>query len=120
MAETKVDLLEFGLPIVSSFDFDIELAKKDGLNIKVFDDYTEEWAEFIVGNRRNRTEIQAHQYGIVIGPIADDKVGLQIRLFAEGNLDVDKLIARIKYYGDKSIQYFFATEKSLTYLRKRL
>lgn len=120
MAQTKVDLFEFGSPIVTSFNFDLELAEKEGLKIKVFDDYSEEWAEFIVMNRRNKSEIQAHEYDVVIGPIADDKVGLQVRLFAEGNLDVDKLIARIKYYGDKSIQYFFATEKSLTYLMRQL
>ena len=29
-------------------------------------------------NRRNKTDKQAHDYDIVYGPIADDKVGLQI------------------------------------------
>lgn len=118
MAQTKVDLLEIGNPIVTSFEFDLEGAQKDGLNVKRFDDYSEEWAEFVVLNRKNKSNEQAHNYDIVIGPIADDKVGLQVRLFAEGTMDIDKLISRIKYYGDKSIQYFFSTENSLNYLRR--
>ncbi len=118
MAQTKVDLLEYGSPTVSTFQFNIEEARKDGLNIKIFDDYSEEWAEFIVKNRKNRSNVQAHQYDIVIGPIADDRVGLQVRLYSEGNLEVSKLIDRIKYYGDKSTQYLFATEKSIKYLSK--
>lgn len=118
MAKTKVDLLEMGNPIVTSFEFDIEGAKKDGLKMKLFEDYSVEWAEFIVLNRKNKSNEQAHDYDIVIGPIADDKVGLQVRLFAEGNMDIDKLISRIKYYGDKSIQYFFSTENSLKYLSR--
>ncbi|MCM1484341.1 MAG: DUF3990 domain-containing protein [Muribaculaceae bacterium] len=118
MASAKVDIMRSGEPIVSSFLFDAEHAEKDGIRIKVFSDYTVEWAEFIVMNRRNKSATQLHPYDIVIGPIADDKVGLQIRLFAEGNISVEKLIERIKYYGDKSIQYLFATEQSLTYLNK--
>lgn len=118
MAKTKVDLLELGNPIVTSFAFDIESAKKDGMKIKLFDDYSEDWAEFIVLNRKNKSNEQAHNFDIVIGPIADDKVGLQVRLYAEGTMDIDKLISRIKYYGDKSIQYFFSTENSLKYLKR--
>lgn len=118
MAKTKVELLEIGMPIVTSFEFDLESAEKDGLNVKQFDDYSEEWAEFIVVNRKNKSIKQAHNHDIVIGPIADDKVGLQVRLFAEGAMDVEKLISRIKYYGDKSIQYFFSTENSLKYLKR--
>lgn len=118
MAQTKVAFLEIGSPIVTSFEFDLEGAEAAGLNVKQFDDYSEEWAEFIVLNRKNKSKEQAHDYDIVIGPIADDKVGLQVRLFVEGTMDIDKLIARIKYYGDKSIQYFFSTENSLKYLRR--
>lgn len=120
MALAKVDIFASGSPVVSSFSFDIDLALKEGLNIKIFEDYSEEWAEFIVLNRKNTSSVQSHHFDIVIGPIADDKVGLQVRLFAEGNISVDKLIERIKYYGDKSVQYFFATEKSLNYLHKVL
>lgn len=120
MAEFKVDIFEEGSPLVSSFDFDEEAALRDGLSIKVFTDYCAEWAQFVVDNRNNKSDDAIHDYDIVIGPIADDKVGLQIRKFIGNEITIDKLIERIKYYGDKSVQYFFATERSLHYLTKVL
>lgn len=120
MAEFKVDIFGEGSPLVSSFDFDEEAAREAGLSIKVFDDYSEEWAQFVVDNRNNNSDNPIHDYDIVIGPIADDKVGFQIRKYIENEISIEKLIERIKYYGDKSTQYFFGTEKSLNYLRKVL
>ncbi len=93
---------------------------KQVLSIKVFDDYSKEWAQFVVDNRNNNSDYPIHDFDIVIGPIADDKVGFQIRKYIENEISIDKLIERIKYYGDKSTQYFFGTEKSLNYLSKVL
>ena len=120
MAEFKVDIFGEGSPLVSSFYFDEEAAREAGLSIKVFDDYSEEWTQFVVDNRNNNTDTPIHDYDIAIGPIGDDKVGFQIRKYIENEITIDKLIERIKYYGDKSIQYFFGTERSLNYLRKVL
>lgn len=120
MAEFKVYLLGYGRPLITSFDFDEEAAYEAGLSIKVFEDYCEEWAQFVVANRKNNSNTPVHPYDIVIGPIADDKIGLQIRKYTEKEISIEKLIERIKYYGDKSVQYFFGTEKSLNYLKKIL
>lgn len=120
MAEFKVEIFGEGCPMVSSFDFDDDAARKTGLTFKVFEDYCEEWAQFIVDNRNNNSDFPIHDYDIVIGPIADDKVGFQIRRYIENEISIDKLIERIKYYGDKSTQYFFGTELSLNFLRKVL
>ena len=120
MAEFKVDIFGVGIPLVSSFDFDEDAAREAGLSIKVFDDYSKEWAQFVVDNRNNNSDYPIHDFDIVIGPIADDKVGFQIRKYIENEISIDKLIERIKYYGDKSTQYFFGTEKSLNYLSKVL
>lgn len=48
MAVRTTRFLNEGQPTVSSFEFDEEEAAKKGLNIKIFHDYTEEWAEFVV------------------------------------------------------------------------
>lgn len=120
MTEFKVDIFGVGSPLVSSFDFDEEAAHETGLSINVFDDYSEEWTQFVVDNRNNISDNPIHDYDIVIGPIADDKVGFQIRRYIENEIPIEKLIEPIKYYGDKSIQYFFGTEKSLNFLRKVL
>lgn len=72
MAIRTARLLNEGLPTLTCFEFDKSEAENKGLQIKVFPDYSEEWAEFVVMNRKNDSDIQAHPYDIVIGPIADD------------------------------------------------
>ena len=69
-------------------------------------------------NRRNRTRIPAHNYDIVIGPIADDAVGFQIRRFTSGLIDMDMFVEELKYMKGITIQYFFGTEKAIRYLKK--
>ena len=68
--------LQFGgNPIVNAFEFDETLLSNSLLNTKIFDGYSLEWAEFIFANRNNMTDIPIHEYDIVYGPIADDRVG---------------------------------------------
>lgn len=112
-------LVEGGDIVVLSFDFDIELAKADSnLKILIFDGYTREWAEFINLNRNlNNGGRKAHPYDIVYGPIADDKVGLQIKLFNQSIIDIDTLLERLKFV-KPTFQYYFGTEKALKYLKK--
>lgn len=87
------------------------------LNIKRFDGYTQEWAEFILMNRNNISDKPAHDFDIVIGPIADDGVGTQIRRLSRGFITFDAFLEELKY-SKVSIQYFFGTEKALKYLKK--
>ena len=117
MAERRVRLLGEGEPILSAFDFDFDAAVADGLNIKIFDDYNEEWAEFVVKNRKNRSDICVHDYDIVIGPIADDTVGVQMRRFMMNYISVSALVEELRFKGDHAVQYFFATERALKYLK---
>lgn len=104
-----------GIPTVTSFEFDESAL--DLLNIKRFDGYTQEWAEFILMNRNNISDKPAHDFDIVIGPIADDGVGTQIRRLSRGFITFDAFLEELKY-SKVSIQYFFGTEKALKYLRK--
>jgi hypothetical protein len=88
------------------------------LKIKIFDDYCSEWADFIVMNRKNNSDIQAHPFDIVIGPIADDSVGVQIRRYILGYISTEKLIEELRFYGNRAVQYFFGTEKAIKLLNK--
>jgi hypothetical protein len=36
-------------------------------------------------------------YDIVIGPIADDRVGVQLYRFLQGDIDIETLVKRLKY-----------------------
>ena len=118
MAIRTVSRMREGAHIVSVFEFDDSILTKNELNIKVFEDYSVEWAEFILMNRKNLSEHQIHPYDIVIGPIADDTVGVQIRRFIMGYISIEKLIEELKYRGNHSVQYFFATEAAINLLKK--
>lgn len=47
MAEQRTLLLQTGEPIVSQFSFDESLLNDNIMKVKVFNDYDEEWAEFV-------------------------------------------------------------------------
>lgn len=111
--------LQEGTPVVNAYLFDDSLLMEDStvLSVKVFEDYSEEWAEFILMNRRNMTSTSAHPYDIVIGPIADDTVGLQMRRFIQGYISIDRMIEELRFK-KPAVQYFFGTEKAVSYLKK--
>lgn len=117
MAESKVAFLG-GEPIVTSFEFDESFLSSNNLKVKLFDSYTEEWARFVYDNRENFTDKPIHQYDIIYGPIANDRVGAQIRNFKNGNIDIEELINRIKYLKGITFQYFFGTEAAIKTLHK--
>lgn len=104
-----------GVPTVTSFDFDESALNV--LNVMRFDGYSKEWAEFILMNRNNTSDVPAHDYDIVVGPIADDGVGTQIRRLSRGFISFDAFLEELKY-SKVSIQYFFGTEKAIKYLKK--
>ena len=118
MAVRTTRFLNEGVATLSCFEFDEDEAKSNGLNIKVFPDYSEEWAEFVVMNRKNNSDVPAHPYDIVIGPIADDTVGVQIRRFIMGYLSASALVEELRFKGDHAVQYFFGTPKAIQLLKR--
>lgn len=57
------------------------------------------------------------KYDVVIGPVADDNVGLLIRQFSRGTIDAEYLKKEFDF-GKLTNQVTFHTKKSLTYLKK--
>ena len=118
MAARTTRFLNEGTPTLSCFEFDEDEATKNGVNIKIFPDYSEEWAEFVVMNRKNDSDVPTHPYDIVIGPIADDTVGVQIRRFIMGYLSASVLVEELSFKGDHAVQYFFGTPKAVNILKR--
>lgn len=118
MAVRTTRFLSYGQPTLSCFEFDINRAKELGLGIKIFPDYSEEWAEFVVMNRKNNSDKQAHSFDIVIGPIADDTVGVQIRRYMMGYMPAAALVEELKFKGDHAVQYFFGTPQAVELLKR--
>ena len=118
MAESKVAFLG-GEPIVTEFEFDENILTSGQLKFKTFESYSEEWAKFVYDNRENFSDTPIHNYDIIYGPIANDKVGAQIRNFKNGSIDLDELMRRIKYLKGITFQYYFGTEAAIK-TRKKL
>jgi hypothetical protein len=79
-------------------------------NILKFNEPTDEWLEFVM---QNRTRVGfTHDYDVVYGPVANDKVYAAFALYEGGLIDKQMLIAELKTYTLVD-QYLFHTEKSL-------
>ncbi len=107
-----------GEPILNTYLFDDALLTEGSpLSVKVFPEYSVEWAEFILKNRKNLGDTPVHPYDVVVGPIADDTVGLQMRRFLQGYISIERMIEELRFH-KPSVQYFFGTEKAIVFLRK--
>ena len=118
MAEQKTLQLLIGEPIVSEFEFDETLLQGNELKVKIFEDYSVEWANFILQNRDIHNQHPIHDYDIVYGPIADDGVTFQLRRFQAGTITIEELVKELKYAKGITFQYFFGTIKALEELKR--
>lgn len=116
LANYRTSLLG-GEPLVLAYEFSLQDALDAGLLYLDFKDYTEEWANFIFLNRDTAHKEKMHLYDIVHGPIADDKVGLQIQFFKQQFISIETLIERLKYQ-KPTFQYYFGTERALEFLKR--
>lgn len=107
-----------GKPVITSFEFDETLMHDKQLQVKTFDGYSREWAEFIFSNRDTDSEVNIHNYDIVYGPIANDKVGRQMFNLREGYIDIEEFMRRLHYMKGITYQYAFCTELATSKLKK--
>ncbi|MBP5479816.1 MAG: DUF3990 domain-containing protein [Bacteroidaceae bacterium] len=114
-AERKLKQYGVGERIVQKYYLDE--TRFSEFNVLRFDSYSEAWADFILLNRQHKQKSSAHDYDIVIGPIADDTVGFQIRRYTEGIISKTQFLEEIKYH-TVTIQYFFGNRKALSILER--
>lgn len=119
MAKRTTRRLMTGSPIINAYTFDDSILNSpNDLKVKIFNDYSVEWANFVLKNRKNSKDTPAHPYDIVIGPIANDTVGVQIRRYIMGYISIENLIKELQFQGNHAVQYFFGTEKAIHLLKK--
>jgi hypothetical protein len=93
---------------VNIYEFDNNLIKS--LKTLLFESPTEEWVDFVMNNRTNKDF--NHDFDIVYGPVANDKVYAAFALYEGGIIDKQNLISELKAY--KLVdQYLFHTDKAL-------
>jgi len=117
MGEFKA-LIEGGNPVLNTYSFDEKLLVSKDLKVLTFEGYTREWAEFIFLNRNNKSTLPAHDYDIVYGPIANDRVGVQIGKYEAGDITLEQFLENLKYMKGITFQYFFGTAVAISKLIK--
>ncbi len=116
MAQKRARLFG-GAATLITYEFD-ELTLPLGLKIKRFHEQASvEWLLFVDANRDRKNVTPIHNYDIVIGPIANDGVVLQLTNYREGIYTPEQAAQLLQ---DKYLdqQYYFGTEKALQYLHK--
>lgn len=103
-------------PIVNVFEFDENLFKQ--FRYKRFEEYTEEWAHFVYNHRTDPQGRTLHDYDIVYGPIANDRIGAQITRFKQGYITFEEFLNRIQYIKGITFQYAFCTQRAVDKLIK--
>lgn len=117
--------IDGGNPVVTIYEVPDNLTEISELNCRVFgDNPTIEWAIFIKNNRdRNFMNFESlecnldNKYDVVVGPVANDTVGLLIRQFSRGTINEEYLRKEFDY-GKLTNQYTFHTDRALKYLKK--
>lgn len=106
-----------GSPVITKYEFNLQNAIDSGLKIKIFDSPDEDWAEFVMANRDFNISQPCHDYDIVIGPVADDKIARLLRLYTEDFISREELLRKLTF-AEVTSQYFFHTESSLKMIKK--
>lgn len=76
------------------YEYNTEL--EAGLSVLYFDKPDERWLDFVMANRMNKEF--THDYDIVKGPVANDRVYASFALYEAGLLSKQTLIAELKAY----------------------
>jgi len=98
--------------VVSVYEFDEAILAKPDINIREFKGADEAWLNFVVDSRKG---IQ-HDYDLVFGPVANDKVFTVVNLYESGVLDAPAAIAELKAYKTYN-QLSFHTKRVLDALK---
>jgi hypothetical protein len=93
-AHIKQEREDAARAVVSVYEFDKSLLDNTDLKIRQFTGADEPWLLFVTGCRKSRP----HEYDLVQGPVANDKVFTTVNLFESGLLSANAAILQLKAY----------------------
>ncbi len=100
---------------ITEFEFNEYAYKDDSIKVLKFDTYNSEWFDFVIQNRQNDTNL--HDYDIVEGPVADDKIRKRINVFLSNNISKEKFLEELKWH-EETHQVCFCTVASLQFIKR--
>jgi len=96
---------------VNEYELDLDALKQ--FHCVFFYSPTDEWIDFVMSNRLNKDFV--HNYDVVYGPVANDRVYTCFTLYEGGVMSKQNLLAELKTY-ELVDQYLFHTERALQLL----
>ena len=78
--------------IVNTYEVDDNILDNEKYIVRKFYSPNREWLSFVVSSRNSIT----HDYNIVFGPVANDKIYLTINMYESEILTAEETIARLK------------------------
>ena len=112
-AQIRAKQEELSAGIVTAFEVQDNLFEHSELRIKTFETADEEWLDFVLANRKDVDFY--HEFDIVRGPVADDRVYVCLNILEDGLADRETVIKKLKAYV-LADQILFHTAKSLLFL----
>lgn len=108
----KLDRAIKGRRVVSAFEVDETILSNLEFKIREFHGPDEAWLNFVVNSRKGIE----HDYDLVFGPVANDKVFTVVNLYESGVINATTAIAELKAYKTYD-QLSFHTERVIKELR---
>lgn len=100
--------------VITEFEFNEDAYHDRDSRLLRFEGYDENWFDFVIQNRKNNN--LTHNYDIIEGPVADDKIQNRILRFLEGKITKEDFLAQL-IHPKPSHQICFCTVNSLQYLK---
>jgi Protein of unknown function (DUF3990) len=100
---------------VTEFEFNDYAFDNEQIKSIRFETYNDEWLEFVVLNRKSKT--QPHDYDIVEGPVADDKIQRRINDYLNNEISKETFLNELKWH-EETHQICFCTVFSLQFLEQ--
>ena len=101
---------------VTEFDYTESDFARRICKIKHFDDYNDEWLDFVVMNRDETLPQPVHDFDIVEGPVADDKIQRRLKRFLAGKITREDFMTDLSKHSPTH-QICFCTVASLQLLK---
>jgi hypothetical protein len=104
--------------IVTEFTFYERAFSEKSLKVLRFSEYNDEWLDFVVLNRDLSYIENRHDFDIIEGPVADDKIQRRISRYLNGEITKEIFLQQI-IHSEPSHQICFCTLKSLRMLQMK-
>jgi hypothetical protein len=101
---------------VTEFTFYERAFTEKSLKVLRFSEYNDEWFDFVILNRDVSYTENRHDFDIIEGPVADDKIQRRINKYLAGEITRADFLRQISY-SEPSHQICFCTLNSLRMLK---